>query len=172
MKTSRPPRIAVRFPPDRGRRRALVHPAGALAAAGVSWGRVAMRGARALRHEAAIRRRVLAVAWRAPFMRPERHLLSIERRGGEIEILTTSHKLAHRIVRALVATFGGCCAYAWSKSDGALLATWTWGDESRLAGPRGRPVAVKGRPGLRAAKPGSRPRSARRGPRAGGAVAR
>ena len=48
---------------------------------------------------------------------------SLERRHGELEILTTSQKLAHRIVHELVKQFRGRATYAWS-DDGTLFTTW------------------------------------------------
>jgi hypothetical protein len=40
-----------------------------------------------------------------------------------LEVLTTSQKLAHRIVHELRKAFRGRARYAWS-ADGSLLATW------------------------------------------------
>lgn len=40
------------------------------------------------------------------------------------EVLTTSQKLAHRIVHELKKAFRGQAGYAWSDRDGSLLATW------------------------------------------------
>jgi len=39
-------------------------------------------------------------------------------------VITTSQKLAHRIVATLKKTFGGRASYAWSDRDGSLFATW------------------------------------------------
>ena len=43
--------------------------------------------------------------------------------GDVLEVLTTSQKLAHRIVHELKKVFRGSAAYHWS-DDGILLATW------------------------------------------------
>lgn len=63
--------------------------------------RVVIRGAYATTHDEAVRRRIENVATRVGFTQPERRLSSIERRGDLLEVLTTSQKLAHRIVREL-----------------------------------------------------------------------
>jgi NMD protein affecting ribosome stability and mRNA decay len=89
----------------------------------VGHGRVLVRGPYAALHEAAIRRRINNVAARAAFTQPERRVSTIERRRDALEILTTSQKLAHRIVRELKKAFGGRASYAWS-DDGTLFATW------------------------------------------------
>jgi hypothetical protein len=88
------------------------------------YGRVVIRGAYAAAHEEAIRRRVRNIAARARFTQPERRLVSAERRGPVLEVLTTSQKLAHRIVHELKKAFRGRAHYAWSATDGSLLATW------------------------------------------------
>ena len=54
---------------------------------------------------------------------PQRRVVSIERRGDVLEVLTTSQKLAHRIVHELKKVFRGRAIYNWS-DDGTLLATW------------------------------------------------
>ena len=41
-----------------------------------------------------------------------------------LEVLTTSQKLAHRIVHELRKAFRGRAYYIWSADDGSLLATW------------------------------------------------
>ena len=61
---------------------------------------------------------------RARFTQPERRLVSAERHGSVLEVLTTSQKLAHRIVHELKKAFRGRARYAWSAADGSLLATW------------------------------------------------
>jgi ribosome-associated translation inhibitor RaiA len=116
-----------------------VCPACAQVAAGEGFGRVVLRGSSALGDEEAIRRRIRNVAARAQFSQPERRIVSIVRRGDEIEILTTSQRVAHRIVQALLKAFGGRGAYAWSDNDGALRATWIWDEQeskAAAAGPR------------------------------------
>jgi ribosome-associated translation inhibitor RaiA len=116
-----------RFAPDL---RWAVCPACAQVEAGEGFGRVVLRAGRAPDHEEAIRRRIRNVAARAEFSQPERRIVSIERRGDDIEVLTTSQRLAHRIVAALLKAFGGRGAYAWSDGDGALQATWLWDEAS------------------------------------------
>jgi NMD protein affecting ribosome stability and mRNA decay len=93
-------------------------------------GRVVVGGRWARTNEAALRRRIANVASRAAATQPERRLVSVERRGAELEILTTSQKLAHRIVSALKKTFRGRATYAWS-DDGTLFATWRRDDGAR-----------------------------------------
>lgn len=87
-------------------------------------GRVLVRGAFVAAHEIDIRRRIDNVAALASARQPERRLVSVERTGDEIEVLTTSQKLAHRIVQELKKTFRGRARYAWSDGDGSLFAVW------------------------------------------------
>jgi NMD protein affecting ribosome stability and mRNA decay len=99
-------------------------PACRQASMGVGQGRVLVRGPYTELHAAAIRRRIENVAARAAYTQPERRVSAIERRpDGVLEVLATSQKLAHRIVRELKKAFGGRAAYTWS-DDGTLLATW------------------------------------------------
>jgi NMD protein affecting ribosome stability and mRNA decay len=86
------------------------------------FGRVLIRG-KATAGEDAIRRRIRNVAARAGFTQPERRVVSVERRGDVLEVLTTSQKLAHRIVHELKKAFGGRASYLWS-DDRTLLASW------------------------------------------------
>jgi hypothetical protein len=86
-------------------------------------GRILVRGAYAREHEADVRRRIGNVAARAAFTQPERRVSSLERQGDELEVITTSQKLAHRIAHELRKAFGGRVSYAWS-DDGTLFATW------------------------------------------------
>jgi len=51
-------------------------------------------------------------------------LVSISPDGGDVEVLATSQKLAHRIAHELVKAFGGRASYSWSEDDGCLFATW------------------------------------------------
>jgi ribosome-associated translation inhibitor RaiA len=90
------------------------------------FGRLVIRGPRALREMDALRRRIENIATRARFTQPQRRVISIERRGNAIEVLTTSQKLAHRITAELVQAFGGEAKFAWSADDGLLRATWDW----------------------------------------------
>ena len=86
------------------------------------FGRVLIRSGAAA-DEDAIRRRIQNVATRAGFTQPERQIVSVERRGDVLEVLTTSQKLAHRIAHELKKAFGGRTSYEWS-DDRTLLATW------------------------------------------------
>jgi NMD protein affecting ribosome stability and mRNA decay len=85
------------------------------------FGRVLIRGGAT--DEAALRRRIQNVAARAGFTQPERQVVSVERRGNTLEVLTTSQKLAHRIVHELKKAFGGRASYDWS-DDRTLFASW------------------------------------------------
>jgi hypothetical protein len=98
-------------------------PACEQAKAETGFGRILVRGPYAATHDPAIRRRIANTTARAAVTQPERQLSSIERRGDVLEILTTSQKLAHRIVHELKKAFGGRASYAWS-DDGTLFATW------------------------------------------------
>jgi hypothetical protein len=93
------------------------------AAQGVGFGRVIIRGAYALANEVAIRRRLANVASRAAHTQPERRISAIDRHDDMIEVITTSQKLAHRIVHELKKAFRGRATYAWS-DDRTLFATW------------------------------------------------
>jgi NMD protein affecting ribosome stability and mRNA decay len=86
------------------------------------FGRVLIPGA-AVADDDDIRRRIQNVAARAAFTQPERQVVSVERHGEVLEVLTTSQKLAHRIAHELKKAFGGRTSYAWS-DDRTLLATW------------------------------------------------
>lgn len=88
------------------------------------FGRVLIRGAGVAAHLDAIRRRIRNVAARAAYTQPERKITSTEWDGATLEVLTTSQKLAHRIVSELQKAFGGKASYSWSDADGSLFATW------------------------------------------------
>jgi NMD protein affecting ribosome stability and mRNA decay len=92
---------------------------------GIAYGRVVAKGSLDARRLAAIERRVHNVAERAGFTQPERTIVSMERTGDGLEVLTTSQKLAHRIASELEKAFGGRTKYAWAGDDGSLSATWT-----------------------------------------------
>ena len=92
---------------------------------GIAYGRVIAKGEFDGRRLAAIERRVANVAARAGFTQPERAIVSMERTGSGLDVLTTSQKLAHRVVHELKKAFGGRARYAWADRDGALLATWS-----------------------------------------------
>lgn len=76
-----------------------------------------------------IRRRMENVAQRAGATQPERRIISIDELGahGEegLEVLTSSQKLAHRIVHELLKLLGGAARYAW-QDDGTLYAEWRY----------------------------------------------
>jgi hypothetical protein len=50
-------------------------------------------------------------------------VVSVDREGDALEVLTTSQKLAHRIVNELKKAFRGRATFNWS-DDGTLLAVW------------------------------------------------
>jgi hypothetical protein len=87
-------------------------------------GRVLLRGALVGAESEAIRRRIANVAARARFTQPERRVVSVLWDGEELEVLTTSEKLAHRIVREMEKAFGGRASYVWSHRERSLLAIW------------------------------------------------
>jgi NMD protein affecting ribosome stability and mRNA decay len=87
-------------------------------------GRVMVRGVDVEAMEAAMRQRIENVAARAEFTQPEHRVVSVNRDGTTLDVLTTSQKLAHRIAHELKKAFGGKTSYAWSDSDGTLSATW------------------------------------------------
>jgi len=107
-----------------------VCPACTQTAGGTAWGRVRLTGTFVVPNEAAIRRRIQNVAARAGATQPERRLVSVEREGDGLEVLTTSQKLAHRVVREITKAFKGRAVYRWS-DDGTLLATWRRAEERR-----------------------------------------
>ena len=86
-------------------------------------GRVVLRGRYLDAHGDAIRARIRNVVSRENARQPERRLVSLEARGGMMEALTTSQKLAHRIAHELKKAFGGRTRYAWA-DDGTLNARW------------------------------------------------
>jgi hypothetical protein len=101
-----------------------VCPACRQTAGGEYFGRVLIRGAYAAANESQIRRRIANVAERARFTQPQRRVVSAGRDGQVLEVLTTSQKLAHRIVHELKKAFRGRASYHWSDTDGSLFATW------------------------------------------------
>ena len=98
-------------------------PACAQTAGELGFGRIVIRGAFALANEGLIRRRIANVASRATRNQPQRRISVIDRHDDMIEVITTSQKLAHRIVHELKKVFRGRASYAWS-DDGTLFATW------------------------------------------------
>lgn len=106
-----------------------VCPACTQVASGAYCGRIRVLGTFVAPNEAAIRRRIQNVGARAGKTQPERRLVSVESEGNGLEVLTTSQKLAHRVVKELTKAFDGRAVYRWS-DDGTLLATWRR-DEAR-----------------------------------------
>jgi len=86
-------------------------------------GRLLIDLGRGFPEEAALRRRIANVAATAGRTQPARRLVSVERRGPILEVLTTSEKLAHRITAELAKTWRGTATYTWS-DDGSLFARW------------------------------------------------
>ena len=111
-----------------GKAKWTVCPSCTQVASGEYFGRVVVRGAYVAPNEASIRRRIENVALRAGFTQPQRRLVSVSAADNELEVLTTSQKLAHRIVRELTKAFRGKAVYEWSDRDGALFATWERND--------------------------------------------
>ena len=92
---------------------------------GRGYGHVLLRGAGLADREDEVRRRIAAVESRARFSQPERRLVEVAEGGDGLEVITTSQKLAHRLVRELEKAFGGETSYTWSDRDGSLRATWS-----------------------------------------------
>ena len=69
-----------------------------------------------------VARRIKNVESRAGYTQPERKVLSSTWNGNELEVLTTSQKLAHRIAREVAKAFGGKPRLSWDDEDGTLLA--------------------------------------------------
>ncbi len=91
---------------------------------GTAYGRVSLRGAFEGTAAAALRRRIINVGKRAEYTQPQHRVMSVTRMEDGLEVLTTSQKLAHRIVHELKKAFGGRAAYRWSAADGYLEAIW------------------------------------------------
>lgn len=72
-----------------------------------------------------ISRRIKNVENRAEYTQPERQVLSSIWNGNQLEVLTTSQKLAHRIAREVAKAFGGKPRFSWDGEDGSLLARFT-----------------------------------------------
>ena len=90
-------------------------------------GRVTLDGDLVRSDAAALRRRIANVAARAEYTQVERRVVSIDRTpDGKLVVLTTSQKLAHRIVHELKKAFGGRATYRWS-DDGSLEARLAFG---------------------------------------------
>ena len=69
-----------------------------------------------------ISHRIKNVESRAGYTQPERKVLSSTWNGNQLEVLTTSQKLAHRIAREVAKAFGGKPRFSWADEDGTLLA--------------------------------------------------
>jgi len=69
-----------------------------------------------------ISRRIKNVESRAGYTQPERKVLSSAWKGNQLEVLTTSQKLAHRIACEVAKAFGGKPRFSWDDEDGSLLA--------------------------------------------------
>jgi NMD protein affecting ribosome stability and mRNA decay len=91
---------------------------------GVGYGRVVLSGGFVGENLEALRRRIKNVAERAKYTQTQRRLLTIEETDDGLDVITTSQKLAHRIVREIEKAFGGKARYSWDADDGSLLATW------------------------------------------------
>lgn len=78
-------------------------------------------------HEAEIRTRLANVAALATARQPLRRIVSVTAIDGGLEVLSTSQKLAHRVVHEMSKAFRGRARYVWS-DDGTLFATWHRGD--------------------------------------------
>ncbi len=92
-------------------------------------GRVILRGSGVLQEHELLRHRIQNVANRAMKTQPERRIASIDwidAKGRALQVITTSQKLAHRIVHELGKLFrAGIATYSW-KDDGTLFATWEY----------------------------------------------
>jgi NMD protein affecting ribosome stability and mRNA decay len=91
---------------------------------GRAYGRVILRGTWLKGHEDEVRRRIANVEARARHTQPERRVIEIAPAKDGLEVLSTSQKLAHRVVREIEKAFGGTSWYRWSANDGSLTATW------------------------------------------------
>ncbi len=90
----------------------------------IAYGRILFKGTYVREHEEAFRQRIGNVAARAEYTQPQRRVISATWEGDDFEVLTTSQKLAHRIVTEIKKAFGGTTAYGWSGKNGSLFATW------------------------------------------------
>jgi hypothetical protein len=92
-------------------------------------GRLVLLGSGVAANQEAIRRRMANVARRAAATQPERRIISVDELGARgdqgLEVLTTSQKLAHRIVHELGKLYHGGAKYSW-QDDGTLYAEWRY----------------------------------------------
>ena len=127
-------------------------------------GRLVVRGRLAPEQDEAIGKRLRNVASRAEFTQPQRRIVSMERSGNVLEVLTTSQKLAHRLGHELEKAFGGRTRYKWS-DDGSLEAAWTPEPEPKTKAAARKPAkpAAGRKPATaakaKAAKPARRPKA-------------
>jgi NMD protein affecting ribosome stability and mRNA decay len=91
---------------------------------GVGYGRVVLTGTFVGENLDAIRRRIKNVAERAKATQTQRRVVSYDATDDGLEVITTSQKLAHRIVREIEKAFGGKARYSWASRDGSLFASW------------------------------------------------
>ena len=75
--------------------------------------------------------RINNVESRAKSNQPERQVVSRTWDGNQLEVLTTSQKLAHRIAHELAKAFGGKPRFQWSDEDGTLFARLKVGKNGR-----------------------------------------
>jgi hypothetical protein len=107
-----------------GRVRWVVCPACELVRQQRGFGRLLVKGPSTRTQDELIRHRIAKVEARGAALQPQRRVVSVERTGDVLEILTTSQKLAHRVARELEKLLGGTVRYAWS-DDRTLFATLT-----------------------------------------------
>ena len=88
--------------------------------AGEGKGRVLIRGIPDEARLQLVQRRIRNVAARARFTQPERRLVRMKARGLELDVVTTSQELAHRIGREIDKAFGAHTTYSWSGREKAL----------------------------------------------------
>jgi NMD protein affecting ribosome stability and mRNA decay len=91
---------------------------------GEAYGRIVASGDFIAGHLEEIRRRIRNVARQAESKQALRRIVSTNYDGDQLEVLTTSQKLAHRVARELEKAFGGETTYSWWDRDGTLYATW------------------------------------------------
>jgi NMD protein affecting ribosome stability and mRNA decay len=91
---------------------------------GEGYGRVLISGAFVAENVDRIERRIRNVAARAQWTQTQRRLVSCDRIDSGLEVITTSQKLAHRLVREMEKAFGGTTRFVWASDDGSLFATW------------------------------------------------
>lgn len=75
-------------------------------------------------HEPEIRGLIANVEARAASVNPLDRVMKIVRRKKDLEIQTTSDRLAQRIGRALVRSYKGTAAYHWAHRDMMVRVTW------------------------------------------------